>query len=343
MSVDKLKTAVVHYPRPKMPRSTWEALRSHIISGRKRKQEEEEKSEEFKRLKREREHREKQEASSLEETKEQIVELEKTLNSLKEDKHILFIELKSVLNEADSRRRKETDVQHQPSVLPLSGHVQQNPLAAMFMQSRPGVDRKLHDISHYMKPASQSPQLIDLTQTHQVKRPRSPSPPPRPPNINAVNSAYFRPSQLSHARVPPVSSVYGSVQPSYPLNTTTSSIYPFPATSVRDEADKKRMYLSQLGARSPGYDLIADNRSRLTGLQSSPRPLALTTSHQAALSNGYPLINTAAPSLASSQAAAILSAAASQQNYAAAARTAAQIAASQNNIAAARFYNVRDN
>ena len=65
--------------------------------------------------------REKQEASSLEETKEQIVELEKTLNSLKEDKHILFIELKSVLNEADSRRRKETDVQHQPSVLPLSG------------------------------------------------------------------------------------------------------------------------------------------------------------------------------------------------------------------------------
>ena len=99
--------------------------------------------------------RKKQEATSLEETKEQIVELEKKLASLKDDKHMLFLTLKKVLNEDDSRRRRETDemygggVQH-PPVLPLAGHVQHNPHAGMFMnpQSRqPG-----HAASHYMKP-----------------------------------------------------------------------------------------------------------------------------------------------------------------------------------------------
>ena len=55
--MDKPKTAPVIHERPKMPRATWEALRGHIISERKRKQEEEVRSEEYERLKKEREHR----------------------------------------------------------------------------------------------------------------------------------------------------------------------------------------------------------------------------------------------------------------------------------------------
>jgi len=343
-----------------MPRATWEALRSHIISERKRKLEEEVKSEEYERLKKEREHRKKQEATSLEETKEQIVELEKKLASLKDDKHMLFLTLKKVLNEDDSRRRRETDemygggVQH-PPVLPLAGHVQHNPHAGMFMnpQSRqPG-----HAASHYMKPH----QMPGLPPPQQVKRARSPSPPRAP--MNAVNSAYFRPSPHSHARIPAVSSVYGhpsavaSGQPTYALSTTSGGVYPFPVSSAqsapsREEVDQKRVYLSQLGrmqqmesaaaaaaaaSKAPGYDRIADSRSRLAAMQSSPvggQPVALTTSRpgQAAISSGFPLrasvanslINTVAPSLASRQAAAAFQIAASQQSQ------------------AARFYNVRD-
>ena len=67
-------------------------------------------SEEYERLKKEREHRKKQEATSLEETKEQIVQLEKRLTNLKDEKHMLFLTLKKVLNEDDSRRRRDDEM-----------------------------------------------------------------------------------------------------------------------------------------------------------------------------------------------------------------------------------------
>ena len=54
--------------------------------------------------------RKKQEATSLEETKEQIVELEKKLTNLKDEKHMLFLTLKKVLNEDDSRRRRDDEM-----------------------------------------------------------------------------------------------------------------------------------------------------------------------------------------------------------------------------------------
>ena len=94
--MDKPKMTAVIHDRPKMPRATWEALRNHIIRQRKRKQEQEEKSEEYERLKKERENKKKQEASSLEETKEQISQLEQKLTNLKEEKHQLFLTLKKV-------------------------------------------------------------------------------------------------------------------------------------------------------------------------------------------------------------------------------------------------------
>ena len=67
--MDKQKTTPVIHDRPKMPRATWEALRSHIIRERKRKQDEEGKAVEYERLKKEREHKKKQEANNLEQTK----------------------------------------------------------------------------------------------------------------------------------------------------------------------------------------------------------------------------------------------------------------------------------
>ena len=163
-NLDKQKTAPVIHERPKMPRATWEALRHHIIKQRKRKQDEEGKAEEHERLKREREHKKKQEANSLEETKEQISKLEEKLTNLKEEKHQLFLTLKKVLNEDDSRRRKETSEmnilypQHAaPNQLafPLTGHMAPNnpQLTAMYLQPQ---SRQLA----YMKPHPQVEVLV---------------------------------------------------------------------------------------------------------------------------------------------------------------------------------------
>ena len=131
--MDKPKMTVVIHERPKMPRATWEALRNHIIRERQTKKKKEEKNEEYERLKKEREHKKKQEASSLEETKEQIGQLEHKLTNLKEEKHQLFLTLKKVLNEDETRRRKETSemnnmmgyTQSTP-IMPQAGHAQQH-------------------------------------------------------------------------------------------------------------------------------------------------------------------------------------------------------------------------
>lgn len=345
--MDKPKTAPVIHERPKMPRATWEALRGHIISERKRKQEEEVKLDEYERQKKEREHRKKQEASSLEVTKEQIVELEKKLTNLKDEKHMLFLTLKKVLNEDDSRRRRDDEMygaapQH-PQVLPLTGHNAINQHMFMNPQSRqPG-----HASAHYMKP--HMPGLP----TQQVKRQRSPS--PTRATINAVNSAYFRPSPLSHARIPAVSSVYGhppvasSGNPTYALSSASGGgVYPFQVSQPsREEVDRKQVYLAQPGrymqqmesaaaaaaAAKQVYNSERDQRSRLA-MPPTGQPVALTTSRPGqigTISSGFPLrasvanslVNSVAPSLASRQAAAVFSAAqivASQQGQAAAQR-----------------------
>ena len=81
--MEKPKTAPVIHERPKMPRATWDALRSHIIKERRRRQEEEGKAEEYERLKKEKEKKKMMEATSLDETKKQISQLEEKLTALK--------------------------------------------------------------------------------------------------------------------------------------------------------------------------------------------------------------------------------------------------------------------
>merc|ERR1719309_1056373 len=95
---------------------------------RQEQKKEEEKNEQFEKKKKEMEKRKKQEASSLEMTKEQIGDLEEKLSSLKKEKHQLFLTLKKVLNEDETRRRRDDDV-NQPvgftrpdNNFPLPGH-----------------------------------------------------------------------------------------------------------------------------------------------------------------------------------------------------------------------------
>jgi len=302
-TMDKQKTAPVIHERPKMPRATWEALRHHIIKQRKRKQDEEGKAEEYERLKRERENKKKQEANSLEETKEQIGKLEEKLTNLKEEKHQLFLTLKKVLNEDDSRRRKETNEmnilypQHgAPNALafPLTGHMAPNnpQLTAMYLQ--PQSARQLA----YMKPHGIPPQMPPA---QPIKRQRTPSPP--------RSSSYYRTVPITAPGRIAASSVYG--HPSAPASGApiyaTSGLH-FPGASVsqtREEERRQQVYLShqqgaryvtsmhqaQLEAASAGARSTSDrDRGRLALAPAAhSQPVSLPSTRAGSITSGFPV------------------------------------------------------
>ena len=196
---EKPKVAPIIHERPKMPARTWSALRSHILSERKKKREEEGKQKEEERRKRERENRKKQEANNLEETKEQIAQLEDKLSSLKEEKHQLFLTLKKVLNEDDVRRRKESSElsalypqPHPSNVLPMSGHIVQPPSSSRYIQPGQGSQ---HRQGMYMKPGPAS----------HLKRGRSPSPAAPPSSVYPpASSRGVYPHSLASSFLPPL-------------------------------------------------------------------------------------------------------------------------------------------
>jgi len=61
---------------------------------------------EVERQRKERERQQKQDSMTLSETRDQIVKLDASLADLKEEKHQLFLQLKKVLNEDETRRRQ---------------------------------------------------------------------------------------------------------------------------------------------------------------------------------------------------------------------------------------------
>lgn len=83
------------------------ALRSHIIRKRQRLKQELEQDAIEKRLKREKELKQLQDAMTLDQIKEQLSVLEKKLETLRDEKHNLFVQLKQVLNEDNSRRKQQ--------------------------------------------------------------------------------------------------------------------------------------------------------------------------------------------------------------------------------------------
>jgi len=331
--MDKPKTTPVIHERPKMPRATWDALRNHIVMERKRKQEEEEKSEEYERQKKEREYRKKQEATSLEQTKDQISELERKLTKLKEEKHQLFLTLKKVLNEDETRRRKETDEMNvlygtphnsATTVLPPGGHTPHNHHIFMNPQSHSRQQQSPYMKSYIAGGAS----LPAAAAAPSVKRQRTPSPPPTARPLN-VNAAYYRsaPPLSSHLRIP-VSSVYGHPSVASPTAGATSHAisaapgggggsansgnYPFSVTQVSREEERKQVYLSQpsrfiqqieaAGQKPPSAFPPQDrDRSRLGvgsvggGVSShSQAAVALSASRAAgSITSGFPLRSSA--------------------------------------------------
>ena len=88
------------------------ALKNHIMRKRQQLKQELEQDEIEKRLKREQEAKRKQDAMTLDQLKDQLSNLEKTLENLKNEKHSLFAQLKQnmrVLNEDDARRKQKEE------------------------------------------------------------------------------------------------------------------------------------------------------------------------------------------------------------------------------------------
>ena len=81
----------------------------------------------------ERELKKKQEAMTLEETKEQITQLETKLSNFKQEKHELFHKLKIVLYQDETRRKREDEAAHHNANLYLQPNARNVPGMSMRM------------------------------------------------------------------------------------------------------------------------------------------------------------------------------------------------------------------
>jgi len=241
--VEKLPSVMIE--RPKMPRATWDALRSHIIRERLRKKQEHEQNQEFERQKMEREHKKKQEALTLEETKQQIQNFETKLTQLKEEKHQLFNVLKKVLLEDEnSKRRKEV---HQPGIqylqptarTPSGGgghgaHAHGAHASTMYMKPHPqilmqGVSSGQALVSQQPTSATSAAQAAAIGSG--IKRQRSPSPPRTCAAGQTISvglpTSYYRNASGKYVTATTGSTVATSI---YPTTVTGGSSTPGLAT-----------------------------------------------------------------------------------------------------------------
>ncbi|XP_053408577.1 G protein pathway suppressor 2-like isoform X2 [Mercenaria mercenaria] len=160
--------------RPKMTKLMYQTLKRHILSERERKkQAEQEQDAMLEQQRKEREMKKKKEEDNnltIEQTKEQISQLEKKLEQLKAEKHELFSQLKKVLHQEDeTRKRAQLKEQSElmsvqapythPAMPPVSGH-------------------SLHLGRPTMYRPTQSMITVSSVPNVPMKRPRSPSPTP---------------------------------------------------------------------------------------------------------------------------------------------------------------------
>ncbi|XP_060577476.1 G protein pathway suppressor 2-like isoform X2 [Ruditapes philippinarum] len=160
--------------RPKMTKLMYQTLKRHILSERERKkQAEQEQDAMLEQQRKEREMKKKKEEDNnltIEQTKEQISQLEKKLEQLGSEKHELFSQLKKVLHQEDETR-KRTQLKEQSELMSVQApytHPAMPPVSAHSM--------------HLGRPTMYRPtqSMITVTSVPNVpmKRPRSPSPTP---------------------------------------------------------------------------------------------------------------------------------------------------------------------
>lgn len=172
--------------RPKMSLQMWAALKNHIMRERERKKQEQEADEAIERLRREQELKRKQDAMTLEEIKDQVTQSEKKLKELKDEKHQLFMQLKKVLHEDDTRRRaldkeaNEVAAAHVAAAAANQAYASHQALGILggASQAQPLYIQSLGRAPILYKVSSPQPNNNAVrTHANSLKRPLSPSPP----------------------------------------------------------------------------------------------------------------------------------------------------------------------
>lgn len=223
------------------------ALRNHIIRKRQRLKQELEQEAIEKRLKRERELKRVQDAMTLDQIKEQLSSLEKKLEVLRDEKRHLFVQLKQLLSEDNSRRKQLEDPQTSSSTTTTT--------APTTSQIEPG-----NNIQH--KLASNNPKQEHLS-------PNLRHPLVAPMGESTVNMANQRP------RLPPNSLMCANDastvlrQQQRAINHITSQHHQvFPQQMVRQPP------LSEHQARTSTYHFVPSSIPN-----SVPSPLTISTSY----------------------------------------------------------------
>ncbi|XP_078696269.1 uncharacterized protein LOC144924672 isoform X2 [Branchiostoma floridae x Branchiostoma belcheri] len=166
--------------RPKLSQPMLAALKTHIMKEREKKRQEEQEADKALERKREEDRRrqqQQQESMTLEQTKEEIAKLQKKLDTLQEEKHQLFLQLKRVLNEEDKRKAR---MREQSDMAAMGHHIYQSGMhlagAHMVMPGVPVQARTL-PVEHAKGAIYQTHTPPTASHGGALKRPRSPSPP----------------------------------------------------------------------------------------------------------------------------------------------------------------------
>eukprot|EP00058_Branchiostoma_floridae_P028559 XP_002614050.1 hypothetical protein BRAFLDRAFT_118438 [Branchiostoma floridae] len=165
--------------RPKLSQPMLAALKTHIMKEREKKRQEEQEADKALERKREEEEgtTEQQESMTLEQTKEEIAKLQKKLDTLQEEKHQLFLQLKRVLNEEDKRKAR---MREQSDMAAMGHHIYQPGIhlagAHMVMPGVPVQARTL-PVEHAKGAIYQTHTPPSASHGGALKRQRSPSPP----------------------------------------------------------------------------------------------------------------------------------------------------------------------
>uniref|UniRef100_A0A131XIK9 Putative myosin class ii heavy chain n=1 Tax=Hyalomma excavatum TaxID=257692 RepID=A0A131XIK9_9ACAR len=209
--------------RPKMSLQMWAALKNHIMRERERKKQEQEADEAIERLRREQELKRKQDAMTLEEIKDQVTQSEKKLKELKDEKHQLFMQLKKVLHEDDTRRRaldKEASEVAAAQAAAAASHAYANHQALGIVggagQAQPLYIQSLGRTPVLYKMTSPQSGTAVRTHSSSLKRPHSP---PSPPLSSHPQTGYQTPQFTYKAQV----TAYGSKLVPYPTVVTSGT------------------------------------------------------------------------------------------------------------------------
>lgn len=204
-----------------------DALRSHIFRKRQRLKQELEQDAIEKRLRREKERRQLQDAMTLDQIKEQLSSLEKRLESLRDEKHNLFVQLKQVLNEDDARRKieHESNERRQKSCLGETKPVEPNSITVAAPAS---IDSMKSESFVSNKTTTNEPVFAPKKPVNRLVYSRQPAQPfsgtGHLNNFNSVVPIVDQPSK-------PISSLYDYVQPGV-ISTRNFPLDNHPGSSV---------------------------------------------------------------------------------------------------------------